>query len=166
MGNAILFAMDYGVAGSLSRGAGQATVESQKFVSAAPFASYGLPAKLVAGTGIEPMSATGDGAKIYGFLVRPYPITSPNASDPLGTSTPPTSGVANVMRRGYMSVKCNAGTPAQNGQVYVRVANGAAGTPVGGVEAASVAGTTEAVTGAFFMGSADADGNVEIAFNI
>jgi hypothetical protein len=50
--------------------------------------------------------------------------------------------------------------------VYVRYANAAAGTPLGGVEATSVAGSNVALVGVAFMGPADASGNVEVAFNI
>jgi hypothetical protein len=161
MSNAITYRMPYGVPGDLSRPS-RANVEAWAF-GAAPFASYGIPVKLVAGLAV-PVSAVADGALTYGFLVRPFPVTGPNASDPLGTAVPPTSGVANVMNRGYINVKNNAGAPAAGGKVYVRVANGVPATPVGGVEAAAIAGTTEVIPGAHFMGPADANGNCEVEF--
>jgi hypothetical protein len=68
------------------------------------------------------------------------------------------------MNRGYINVKNNAGAPAAGGKVYVRVANGVPATPVGGVEAAAIAGTTEVIPGAHFMGPADANGNCEVEF--
>ena len=109
----------------------------------------------------------GDTATVaYGLLVRPYPTTGGAASDPLGTATPPASGIGDVMRRGYMTVKNNAGTPALNGQVYVRVAAAAAGKPIGGIEAAADSTNTIAITGAIFTNAGDAKGNVEIAYNI
>jgi hypothetical protein len=101
---------------------------------------------------------------VYGLLVRPYPTVS--SQDPLGTSTPPVSGMADVLRRGYMTVKVNAGTPSLGSQVYVRVAAAAAGKPIGGIEAAADSTNTIAVAGATFMNAGDASGNVEIAFNI
>jgi hypothetical protein len=97
--------------------------------------------------------------------VRPYPAHSTN--DPIGTSTPPTLGIANVMVRGYMTVQLNNTTAAtKNGQVYVRVASAATGKPIGGIEAGADSGNCVAITGAFFMGAADASGNVEIRYNI
>jgi len=66
-----------------------------------------------------------------------------------------------------MTVKNRAGTPAFGGAVYVRkTASGLDAQPIGGIEAAADGGDCEAVTGAIFMGEADADGNVEIRFNI
>lgn len=163
MSNAILYRMAQGIPGDVSR-ASVSTIESQPLASGTPFPGYGLPGK-ISGGAFVPVSAVGDTAP-YGLLVRPFPTTGPDASDPLGTAVPPTTGVANILRRGYMTVKCNAGTPALGGAVYIRYANGVTATPVGGIEAAAVASTTVALTNAIFTGAADANGNVEIAFNI
>jgi hypothetical protein len=160
---AILYRMAQGIPGDVSRQS-IATIEAQPLNAAAPFLSYGIPGKIAAGLFV-PLSAVGDTAP-YGFLVRPYPITGANASDPLGTAVPLTSGLANILRRGYMTVQSNAGTPTAQGTVYVRYANAAAGTPIGGLEATSVGGSNVALLGVAFMGPADASGNVEIAFNI
>lgn len=161
---AFLYQTNNGLPGGLSRGAGQATITPEVLDSASPFAAYGLPGKIVSGQFV-PVSLVGDTAPA-GILVRPYPTTSPNASDPLGTSTPPTTGVVSVLRRGYIMVKCNAGVPAEGGAVYIRYAAGTINTPIGGIEAAAVAGDTVALTNCVFNGPADANGNVEIAFNI
>jgi hypothetical protein len=48
----------------------------------------------------------------------------------------------------------------------VRVATAGAGKPIGGIEAAADSTNTIAITGATFMNAGDANGNVEIAFNI
>ena len=76
--------------------------------------------------------------------------------------------VCNVLKRGYMTVLLGGTTPsAKNGVVYVRVANAAAGKPLGGIEAASDTTNTIVMPGnTYFTGPADANGNVEIAFNI
>jgi hypothetical protein len=163
MGNAILFRMPSGIPGDISRQS-QATVEPGIFDSAFPFASYGIPVKKVSGK-IRPV-ASGDAATvIIGLLVRPYPTVS--SQDPVGTSTPPqTTAVGDVLRRGYMTVKLNAGTASKDSQVYVRVAAAAAGKPIGGIEAVADSTNTVAITTASFMGAADASGNVEIAYNI
>lgn len=163
MSNAYLFRMPQGVQGDLTRPS-QATVEAQAFNAAAAFASYGIPGKMVSGLFV-PLSLVGDTSP-YGFLIRPYPITGASASDPLGTAVPPTTGVANILRRGYMNVVCNAGAPAFGGTVYVRYANPTGPLPNGGLEATSVPGSNVALLGVIFMGGADSAGNVEIGFNI
>ena len=128
--------------------------------------SYGLPVKIVSGQ-IRPV-ASGDAASVvYGFLIRPYPTTDGAVATPFGSGTPRTEEIANVMRRGYMTVKLNGATGAtKNGQVYVRVADPTTPTPIGGLEAGADGGDCVAIVGCVFMGPADADGNTEIAFNI
>jgi hypothetical protein len=162
MGNAILFRMPSGIPGDISRQS-QATVEPGVLNSASPFPGYGLFGKVSSGKFV-PVGAGDTAAVVYGLLVRPYPTVS--SQDPLGTSTPPTTGMADILRRGYMTVKNNAGTPALGSQVYVRVATAGAGKPIGGIEAAADSTNTIAITGATFMNAGDANGNVEIAFNI
>ncbi|GMG90670.1 hypothetical protein Cmtc_18900 [Cupriavidus sp. TKC] len=164
MGNAILYRMASGIPGDISRQS-QATVESLILDPANPFPGYGLFGKIANGKFV-PIGAGDTAAAVYAMLVRPFPTTGGAASDPLGTSTPPTKGVADGMRRGYMTVKNNAGTPALNGQVYVRVAAAAAGKPIGGIEAAADSTNTIAITGAIFTNGGDANGNVEVAYNI
>lgn len=161
---AFLYRMGNGVPGDVTRQS-QSTIEPQVFNSSLPFSAYGLPGKIASGKFV-PIAGGETAADIYGFLVRPFPTQGANASDPLSTAVPPTSGMANTMRRGYINVKNNAGTPALNGQVYVRVATPGAGKPIGGIEAASDTTNTVAITGCIFMGAADSNGNVEIAFNI
>jgi len=155
-----MFRMPAGVAGAISRPGSPTDVEPNVLNSGSVFPGYGLPGKIVSGLFV-PLATSADVA--YGFLERPYPITG-GVSDGLGVSTPPTSGLVGVMRKGYMMVKCNAGSPTRGGLVYFRYANGVTATPVGGIEAAAVASTTAVLTGAQFMGPADANGNVEISF--
>ena len=161
---AFLFRMPYGIPGDVTRQS-ISTIETQVFDPAKAFPGYGLPGKIVSGKFVHVES--GDAATVvYGFLVRPFPTQGANPSDPLGTSVPKTSGPADVLRRGYLNVKVNAGTADLNGAVYVRVANAAAGKPIGGIEAAADGGNCVAIAGAIFMSAADASGNVEIAYNI
>ena len=165
MGNAILYRMPSGIPGDVSRPS-QSTIESVLLDSANPFVGFGLFGKIVSGKFI-PVGAGDAATAVYGLYVRPFPTTGGAASDPLGTSTPPQgAGIGNALRRGYMTVKNNAGTPAMNGQVYVRVAAAAAGKPIGVIEAAADSNNTIAITGAIFLSAADAAGNVEIAYNI
>ena len=167
---AFTYRMPFGIQGDISRPS-IATVEAQVF-GATAFPQYGIPAVLSAGK-VVPVSATGQ--QVYGLLARPFPITGANASDPLGTSVPPTTGLANLLRRGYMTVfvQLNAATAALGVGVYIRYQNPVAGQIVGGLEAATTANNyllTPALTygggTAYFMGPADANGFAEIGFNI
>jgi hypothetical protein len=99
--------------------------------------------------------------------LRPYPIQG-NGTDPLGTSTPPTSGVTDILKRGYVMVSLGGTTAAtKGGTVYVRVATPSAGKPLGGFEAASDTTNTVAMpSNWYFTGPADAYGITEIAVNI
>ncbi len=142
--------MPAGVPGHVSRPA-ESTLETCLVGDAA--IAYGAPVKRDA-TGKLVTIAAGD-TEIYGFLARPYP-TGGGGNDPDGKAA--RGSIQSVMRRGYMTVTCAKGTPAKGGAVHVRLADG-------GVETAADGGATLAVP-AVFMGGADADGNVEIAFNL
>lgn len=120
--------------------------------------AYGAPVKLDAKGRFAPVTA-GDTA-IYGFLARPYPSgggQGGSASGQDGMAAP--GSQADVMRRGYMSVRVASGAPAKNGQVHVRLADG-------GIVAAEDAGNTLAVPACAFMGAADGSGNTEISYHI
>ncbi|MDE2403057.1 MAG: hypothetical protein KGL90_15480 [Burkholderiales bacterium] len=162
--SAYVYRMPAGIPGDITRPS-NATVETQLFNSAAAFAGYGLFGKISSGKFV-PVGAGDAATAVYGLLARPFPVTGANASDPLGTSVPPTTGAADVLRRGYAAVKVNAGSASVGGTVYIRVAAAAAGKPIGGIEAAADSINTIVVAGASFMSAADASGNAEIAFNI
>lgn len=162
MSKSFLYRMPGGIPGDISRQS-QATVESVQLDSANAFSAYGLVGKVSSGKFVPFAGGEADGAD-YGILVRPYPTAS--SQDGLGTSTPPTSGMGDCLKRGYITVKLNAGTAALNGTVYVRVATPGSGKPIGGFEAAADSTNTIALSKARFMSAADADGNVEIAYNI
>ena len=87
-------------------------------------------------------------------------------SAPAYGGVPTTGGAIGVMKRGYMIVQVNAGTPAKDGVVYVRVAAASGAKVIGGVEAVADSTNTITVTGAQFTGAADAAGYAEIRFNI
>lgn len=157
-----LYRMPSGIPGMVSREENK-TIETVPFDSAAPFSAFGLFGKIVAGK-LDPVGAGDVATSIYGLLVKPFPANS--SQEGLGTAVPPTSGPANVLRRGYATVQLNAGTAALNGTVYVRVATPGSGKPIGGIEAAADSTNTIVVANCTFMGAADASGNVEIAYNI
>jgi hypothetical protein len=160
---AYLYRMPSGIPGDVSRPS-QSTIETGFFNPSNPFSAYGLPGKIVSGQFV-PLAANDPASVVYGFLVRPFPTTGANASDPLGTSVPPTSGECNILRRGYLTVLNVAGTPALNGAVYSRIAAASSPTFIGDIEAAAVSGDTIQLN-ATFMNAGDASGNVEIGYNI
>jgi hypothetical protein len=174
MSNAILYRAPFGVQGDITRPS-QQNVEAWGFNSANVFAQYGVPGKIVSGLFV-PCVAAGDVSLIWGFLVRPYPISPLNASDALGTSVPNcTAGfVANVLRRGYLNVfvQLNAASVAAGGSVYMRTAGAIAGQILGGIEGATTGNNTVLTAsqglagGIVFTGPADANGIAEIAFNL
>lgn len=151
---AYLFRMPSGIQGDISRRQ-SSTVESGILNPLLPFASYGVFGKIVSGKFI-PLVANDVATSIYALFARPYPTTGANASDPLGTSAPITKGIADMLRRGYMTVINNSGTPAVDGQVFVRVANPSTGKPINGIEAvfeSTVTGTAGTNTGNGTIGS-------------
>lgn len=164
--NAFTFRMPGGIPGDINR-AQQATVEA---ANVTPFGTtgappaYGLGVLIDATTGNVRIPAAGDAA-LYGVLARPFPTGA--SQDALGVSTPPTKGIVDVLKRGYMTVLLSGATaPKKAGAVYCRIQNAGAGQFVGGFEAAADGGNTILIAGAYFMGPADANGNTEIAFNI
>ncbi|WP_334421032.1 structural cement protein Gp24 [Acinetobacter soli] len=162
MSNAILYRMPSGIPGDVSRKS-QSTIESHHV--GGQFAAFGLFGKLSATTGdFVPLESTDTAAAVYGLLVRAYPTQS--AQNELGKAVPTASDIQDALVRGYMTVKCNAGTAKKAGKVYVRVAAGTTAKPIGGIEAVADSTNTIEITKAMFMHDADAQGNVEIAFNI
>jgi hypothetical protein len=164
---AYTFRMPAGFAGDVQR-VEAAVIEPQIIDSSAPPTAFGVPVKMVNGK-IQPINNAADtAASVYGVNLRAYPIQG-NGTDPLGTSTPPTSGVTDVLRRGYVSVTLNGTAAAtKDGTVYVRVAGASAGKPIGGFEAAAdatPANTVAMPANWYFTGPADSYGVVEIAVN-
>lgn len=160
MAQVLLYRMPSGIPGDISRRQ-SATVEPVVMDAAFPFASYGIPYKRVSGKA-RPLASGDVATVIVGFLVRPYPTQTSNA-DGSGVHSGP---IGDGLRRGYITVKNNAGVPAVDGVVYARVANPVGGKPIGGIEAVADSTNTVIVAGARFTGPADAAGNVEIEFNL
>lgn len=156
---AYTYRMPSGIPGDVSRKS-HSTIESHNMPT--PVAAFGVFAKLDASGNLAPLGSADTADSVYGLIVRSYPTTS--ATNELGESVPP-KGITDVLVRGYMTVKCNAGTAKKGSAVYVRIGAAAAGKPVGGIEAVADGANTIAVK-ARFMHDADASGNVEIAYNI
>ncbi|HEC0323193.1 structural cement protein Gp24 [Acinetobacter baumannii] len=158
MGNAYLYRMPSGIPGDISRKA-HSTVEAH--ILKGNFGAFGIFGKLTA-DGIVPLEAAD--TDVYGLIVRSYPTQS--ALNGIGAAVPQSGIVNDIMRRGYMTVKCNAGTAKKAGKVYVRVATGTELKPIGGIEAVADGVNTIELKNAMFMHDADAQGNVEISYNI
>ena len=159
MSNAYTYRMPAGIPGDVSR-VHDLTAEP-RVMGATALDEFGLAGQLDSSTNtILPMASN---ATAWGMLVRPYPAQSTTTA--LGSAAPEAAKVYDMMRRGYMTVKNTAGTPAAGGTVYVQVV-AATGKPLGSIAAEGDSGLREVLTGAKFMGPADSDGNVEICFNI
>lgn len=164
MSNAYLTRMPAGIPGDVSRKE-LAKIQPEVMDTDYPVLLYGVPVKLTSGK-VRPFTTGDDATPVLGLSVRPYPFQA-ETSQALGAGTPNTTQPLDILRSGFMTVKNNAGTPAKGGTVYVRViSSGSAAQPLGGIEAAADGGDCVAITGAAFEGTADADGNVEISFNL
>lgn len=171
---AFQFRMGAGFAGDINR-THPASVEPTLIDASAPPTAYGQPVLVDATTqGVRPFAAGDQSNAVaagYGITVRPYPTQQSSASNfgaaALGAATPPVSGIMDVLRAGYIMVNLPAGgTPVKGGAVYVWAAASTGSHVLGGVEAAYSAGNTTQLLNATFNGSPDANGNVEVAFNI
>lgn len=157
---ALLFTPNFGVPGDITRPNAPYVAEPQALNSAAPFPGFGLPGQIVSGLFVP---ITGTGQAPYGLLIRPYPAQGANASDPIGTAVPITSGPCSVLRKGYAAVFAQLGTPALGAQVYIRFQSPSGNQIIGGLEQGTTA-NNYAWTGAQWMGPPDAAGNAEISF--
>ena len=120
--------------------------------------TFGYPVKYSTGKVVE--FGSGDAATAFvGVAVREVKTGLTYASNVAGYAT---GEPVPVMKRGRVNVKCNVGTPALNGDVYIRIAANGANTIVGGFEATSDSTYTIKLTNAKFAGAADANGIVEL----
>lgn len=142
MSQFISTSMPRGFAGQITRGFFDNTVEVKEAAAVIP---AGSPVKLSGGK-VAACSAAADA--VIGFAVREY-----GQADLSGNQEQQFVG---VLRRGYIAVKLASGTASAGAQAYL--------TAAGAISAASSGNT--AITGCKFCGKADADGIVEIEFNI
>lgn len=143
MSKAILYRMASGIPGDITR-MQSSIVESVALDLSNAFPGYGLPGKIVSGK-FTPIVANDLASSVFGFLARPFPTSGTDAAGLLPNAN---TGFGSILRSGYMAVKNNAGTPAFNGQVYVRVANPSGAKVIGGVEALAEFATPVAAAGA------------------
>ncbi len=171
---AFQFRMGAGFPGDVNR-THPASIEPALIDASAPPTAYGQAVLVDATTqGVRPFT-TGDQSNTvaagYGLTVRPYPTQQSSGSNfgaaSFGAATPPASGVIDVLRAGYiMSTVPSGQTPVKGGAVYVWATASSGAHVQGGIEAVYSAGNTTQLLNATFNGSPDANGNVEIAFNI
>ena len=171
------FALTYrapaGIPGAVTR-MEHATIEAGILNASYPPLKFGIPMKLASGHYV-PVASTDTLTSVMpngGILVRSFPMQR-TTNEALGTAVPDLSvtTVVNILKRGYICVKVNASlpsaVPAKGGIVYVRKTDhGAAEYPYGGIESDADSAKCEALPGAYFTGTMDADGNCEIAYNI
>lgn len=165
---AITLRMNAAIAGAVTRSYPGQVITQEVIDATTPPTAYGQPVKLVAGK-IQPMGSTDAATLIYGITVRPYPSTDKTSTAPgYGSGTPPTSGIIDVMRIGFVGVKLAVGTAARGAQAYVVTTAGGTVNIGDVVDAASPAGGGTAVAPAnwLFTGAADASGNTEISVGI
>ena len=158
MSNAFLYRMPSGIPGDVSRKS-HSTIEAH--ILKGKLDAFGIFCKLI-DKGLVPLEAADD--RVYGLIVRSYPTQS--AVNGMGAAAPQENIVQDVLVRGYMTVKCNAGTAKKAGKVFVRVGAGTGVKPIGGIEAVADDVNTIELKNAMFMHEADAQGNVEISYNI
>lgn len=160
---AITLRAPVGFAGAITRSEDM-TVAQEIIDSGTPPTAFGQVVKLVSSL-LRPIASGDANTVIYGFYVRPYPMQGNSTT---GSNTPPTSGIADVLRRGYMALVLAKGTAARGGQAYVVITAGGTVNVGDIVTAASPAGggTAVAIPGVFFQGAADAGGIVEVSVNI
>jgi hypothetical protein len=165
-GTAYTFRAPIGILGAVTRPR-ESTIEPVTLDHQKQFSAYGLPGKYVSNKFV-PLESGDTIDKVQGILVRPYPITSVADLAYLGVNA---NQVADELKRGYICVKSTSGNPvtAKKGDpVYVRVAGGTSGSPVGSfvLSPDSTADNTPQLKNAQVMGPGEADGRIEIAYNI
>ena len=168
------FRMGAGVPGDVNR-THPVSIEPNLIDTAAPPTAYGQAVLQAASSGGVRPFAAGDSAvtSIVGVTVRPYPLQQSSGSNygaaAFGSATPPTSGVIDVMRTGYILVQLNDITAAPNKGDPVFIWSAATSTihTQGGWEVGASGGNTAALdTGRYmFNGPPDANGVVEIVVN-
>jgi hypothetical protein len=159
------YRMPAGIPGAVNR-IEAATIEAVQLDPVNYPTAYGVPMVTDATSKCARKVMAGDAAAaIIGFYARPFPTN--NNADGLGVSTPPTSGIGNCLKRGYINVTVAAGACSKQSPVYTRLLPNGANVTIGDVEAAADGANSIVVPGnTYFMGTADARGNSEIAYNI
>ena len=170
---ALVFRMQAGIPGEVSRFQTLGTTITPELQNTStPVLEYGVPV-IINNSGVRPVTATDTTADAeLGFLVRPFPgadltVAFPGGSIPFGAGIPPSRGVVDILRRGFMTVKLGgASAPQRQSPVWVWTAVSAGANVQGHVVATDPTTSGFKMNRAFFRGPADAAGNTEIGYNI
>lgn len=139
-----------------------ASIEPCMMSASAPTLAYGRAVICDTSNQVRTVQA-GDTAitKIWGLGARPYPTQQTNGgmTSDFGDATPP-AGLLDVLRMGYMMVKC-VGTPKKGDPVFVWVAANSGSDKQGQLRTTASAGNTAAITNAVFNSPA-VDGVAEV----
>jgi len=171
---AFQFRMGAGFAGDVNR-THPASIEPCLIDATTPPTAFGQAVLVTATQGVRPYSTADANDTVastaWGVTVRPYPFQQSSTSNfgeaAIGSATPPTTGVIDVLRAGYIMGKVPAGqTPKKSDPVYVWCTASVGVHVQGGFEAAADPLDTVKLANATFNGSPDASGNVEICFNV
>lgn len=166
------FRMPAGIPGECSRFTlVGTTIKAENQNATTPYVAFGQVGTIDA-NGARPIAATDTAAPAtpLGISVRPFPTSDITMGTPgvvpFGPGAPAAKGIIDVMYRGYVTMKLNGAAAAtKGGAVYVWYGVTGGGHVQAGIEAATGA-SAWALTGAYFSGPADSQGNVEIAFRI
>jgi hypothetical protein len=164
------FRMGAGSPGDVNR-SHPVTIESCLIDASAPPTAYGQPVVVDATTqGVRPLVAGDSGlSDIYGITVRPFPLQQNTATPTFGSGTPPTSGVIDVLRSGYIMVQLNVTGAAKGGQVFIWVAATSGSHIQDQFEIATGGGSNTIslpIPATSFNGTEDASKVVEVGFHI
>src|SRR5258708_28973564 len=168
---AIKYRMGAGFPGDVNR-VHPASIEPCLIDASAPPFAYGIGVVVDPTTqGVRPIVA-GDSAltDIYGVTVRAFPIQQGSVNPQFNTGVPPTSGVIDVLRAGYIMVQLGNSTltGALKGSlvdIWFAVASGA--HVQGNFEASHTGGSSSSLANpeSAFNGVQDANGIVELGLH-
>jgi len=164
MAPAYLYQAPAGFAGDITR-TDETNVEPAKLVALASVYAqrFGEAMRYVAG-GIQQFTTGLTAADFAGVLVREVPSISGSTAQSFTDTVPNPDQVQGLAVRGYVAVKCTAGTPARGGIVYVRIVS-ATDRPIGAFEADSDGGNSVALSATqaeWASDGKDADGIAEL----
>jgi len=170
---AFAFRMKGGIAGDVNR-THPASIEPVLIDVDEPPTAYGQPVIVDTVTSGVRRFVAGDTAvdTAYGVMARPYPTqqSAGGMTSSFGGGTPPTTGAGDVLRAGYImgKVPADSAAPKKGGAVFVWCAVSSGNHIQGNFETAANGGSTAALDPEKyqFNGGMDADGNVEISFNV
>ena len=164
---AITYRMGAGYAGDVNR-THPASIEPVLIGASDYPDAYGQAVLVDAANAVRKL-VSGDSAitDIYGVTIRPFPVQQSSGSNfgaaTLGAAVPPTAGVLDVLKDGYIMVNLPFGGTTKKGDpCYVRIAATSGNHIQGAFEAAADGGNSIKVLNAKFNGIPDASNNVEI----